>query len=95
MPNDYFMEALVDLQRHRGSVAKRSRTAQIRTHVTLRDVLGLYKETDICDHEYIRRGGDMIKLSTMTNGSVGSNIPRYVVYTALKGFGFGLFCRSG
>ncbi len=33
----------------------------------------------------------MIKLSTMTNGSVGSNIPRYVVYTALKGFGFGLF----
>src|SRR4051812_1817248 len=33
----------------------------------------------------------MIKLSTMMNGSVGSNIPRYVVYTALKGFGFGLF----
>jgi MFS family permease len=33
----------------------------------------------------------MIKLSTMMNSSVGSNIPRYVVYTALKGFGFGLF----
>jgi MFS family permease len=33
----------------------------------------------------------MITLSTMTNGSVASNIPRYVVYTALKGVGFGLF----
>jgi MFS family permease len=33
----------------------------------------------------------MIKLSTMANGSAASNIPRYVLYTALKGFGFGLF----
>ncbi len=58
MPNDYFMEALVDLQRHRGSVAKRSRTAQIRTHVTLRDVLGLYKETDIVDWTKLYRAPD-------------------------------------
>jgi MFS family permease len=33
----------------------------------------------------------MMKLSTITNSSAASNIPRYVVYTALKGVGFGLF----
>ncbi len=32
-----------------------------------------------------------MKLSTMMKGSVSSNIPRYVIYTALKGVGFGLF----
>jgi MFS family permease len=33
----------------------------------------------------------MITLTTITKGSAASNIPRYVVYTALKGIGFGLF----
>lgn len=33
----------------------------------------------------------MITLSTMTKSSIASNIPRYIVYTALKGVGFGLF----
>lgn len=33
----------------------------------------------------------MITLRTMVKGSIGSNIPRYIVYTALKGVGFGLF----
>ena len=32
-----------------------------------------------------------MKQNTMMNCSVASNIPRYVVYTALKGVGFGLF----
>jgi hypothetical protein len=33
----------------------------------------------------------MITVSTVTKGSIASNIPRYVIYTALKGVGFGLF----
>jgi MFS family permease len=33
----------------------------------------------------------MIKHSTMAKNNAASNIPRYVVYTALKGVGFGLF----
>jgi MFS family permease len=33
----------------------------------------------------------MITLRTMTKGNAASNIPRYVLYTALKGVGFGLF----
>src|SRR5436305_14385415 len=33
----------------------------------------------------------MKKESDMMKHSVASNIPRYFIYTALKGFGFGLF----
>jgi len=33
----------------------------------------------------------MMKQSTMVKSNTASNIPRYVIYTALKGFGFGLF----
>src|SRR5215217_6589317 len=33
----------------------------------------------------------MTKASTTMKSNVASNIPRYFVYTALKGFGFGLF----
>jgi MFS family permease len=32
-----------------------------------------------------------MKQNTMVKGTAASNIPRYVVYTALKGIGFGLF----
>src|SRR6478672_4544859 len=36
-------------------------------------------------------GREMTKASTTMKRNVASNIPRYFVYTALKGFSFGLF----
>src|SRR5215208_383461 len=39
----------------------------------------------------MRRRREMTKASDTMKQNVASNIPRYFVYTALKGFGFGLF----
>src|SRR4026208_667157 len=39
----------------------------------------------------MRRGRAMTKERDIMKNTFASNIPRYFVYTALKGFGFGLF----
>jgi MFS family permease len=85
------MEAIVDRQRRQRSVAKRTEAEESRTYVTQPGVLGLFKEAFFCDYEYLRQGGDMMKHNTMMRGTAASNISRYIIYTALKGFGFGLF----